>query len=40
MFRQAMTLHQQGQLGAAERLDTHILQVHHDHFDALNLSGC
>jgi predicted O-linked N-acetylglucosamine transferase (SPINDLY family) len=39
MIRQAMTLHQQGQLGEAERLYTCILQDQHDHFDALHLLG-
>ena len=39
MIRQAMALHQQGQLGEAEQLYTRILQVQHDHFNALHLLG-
>jgi tetratricopeptide (TPR) repeat protein len=38
-IRQAVTLHQQGQLDEAERLYTRILQDQHDHFDALHLLG-
>lgn len=39
MIRQAITLHQQGQLDKAERLYTRILHDQHNHFDALHLLG-
>lgn len=38
-IRQALALHQQGQLDAAERLYADILKHQHDHFDALHLLG-
>jgi len=38
-FAQALTLHQRGQLGEAERLYRQVLSRHPDHPDALNLLG-
>ena len=38
-FAQALTLHQRGQLGEAERLYRQVLARHPDHPDALNLLG-
>jgi len=38
-IRQAVTLHQRGQLGEAEQLYTDILKSWPDHFDALHLLG-
>ena len=39
IFAQALTLHQRGQLGEAERLYRQVLARHPDHPDALNLLG-
>lgn len=39
LFRQALALHQQGQLATARTLYAQVLQVQPQHFDALHLSG-
>jgi tetratricopeptide (TPR) repeat protein len=38
-FQQAVTLHQQGQLGRAQRIYEEILNVQHQHFGAMHMLG-